>query len=183
MIVRALRKPTKYRPSGPKLPPPGFRLQSGQCRAQGAPCEVTANTRSAPLFTNRKFSVGSTARPRGSVVRSSSIKVPRRLPSNSKATSAKSVPINTGCACNEKGHLQQSPRPPAASSAAAQSSALSYKSEFGGSIRSSGLDGGSPSIHGKLCAINETRAIRGQEHDRLGNLVGCGRTARRSLGG
>jgi hypothetical protein len=25
MIVRVPRKPTKYRPSGPKLPPPGFR--------------------------------------------------------------------------------------------------------------------------------------------------------------
>ena len=50
-------------------------------------------------------------------------------------------------------------------------------------IQVSGLDSGSPSIYSELRAINETGALRRQEDNRLGNLVGCGRTARWSLGG
>jgi hypothetical protein len=44
------------------------------------------------------------------------------------------------------------------------------------------LDSGSPSIYGELCTINETGTLRRQEDNCLGNLVGCGWTARRSLG-
>jgi hypothetical protein len=87
-MVRSLRRPTKYRPSGPKMPPPGFRPSMRPLSRTMRPCEEIANTRSAPLFRNSKFSFGSTARPRGSTMRSSSINIPRRVPSNSKLSSA-----------------------------------------------------------------------------------------------
>ena len=87
-MVRALRKPMKYRPSGPKMPPPGFRPSIRSVSRTTRPSGEIANTRSSPLFRNSKFCFGSTARPRGSTMRSSSIKVPRKLPSNSKASSA-----------------------------------------------------------------------------------------------
>jgi hypothetical protein len=52
------------------------------------PFEEIANIRSTLLFRKSRSSFGSTARPRGSAMRSSSTKVPRSVPSNSKASSA-----------------------------------------------------------------------------------------------
>ena len=42
---------------------------------------------------------------------------------------------------------------------------------------------GAPSVDGEFCAVNETRPIRRQEDNGLGNFVRCGRTARRGLCG
>src|SRR5207244_11334201 len=44
-------------------------------------------------------------------------------------------------------------------------------------------NGSAPSINSKLCPVNETGTIRGQEDNGFGNLVRCSRTVRRSLGG
>jgi hypothetical protein len=85
------------------------RLTQKQPTQNNSPSTEIANTRSAPLFRNSKFSFGSTARLRGSTIRSSSINLPRRLPSDFKREQrAKSVSTGTGDACNEKGHCATS---------------------------------------------------------------------------
>src|SRR5579862_2009658 len=74
------------------------------------PCEEIANTRSAPLFRNSKFSFGSTARPRGSAMRSSSTNVPRRLPSDSNASSAPNpFPLAPDALVTRSGIVQHPP--------------------------------------------------------------------------
>ena len=47
MIVYALRKPTKHRTSGAKLPPPGFRPSIRPLSRTMSRCEEIAKTRSA----------------------------------------------------------------------------------------------------------------------------------------
>jgi len=82
-----LRRPTKYRPSGPKLPPPGFRPSIRPVSRTTRPSEEIAKTRLVPLFRNSRSSFESTARPRRSAMRSSIIKIPRRVPFGSTARS------------------------------------------------------------------------------------------------
>ena len=63
-------------------------LQSGQCREQRAPARRSPTRDRPHCLRTVNFPLDRTARPRGSAMRSSSIKVPSRLPSNSKASSA-----------------------------------------------------------------------------------------------
>src|SRR6185437_7671206 len=97
-------------PSGPKLPPPGFRPSIRPVSRTTCPSTEIATTRSAPLFRNSKFSCGWTARPRGSAMRSSSTNVPRRLPSDSNASSAPNpFPLAPDALVTRRGIVQHPP--------------------------------------------------------------------------
>ena len=108
----------KYRPSGPKMPPsPGFRPSMRPVSRTMRPCEEIANTPIGTALETASFRLDRRQRPRGSTMRSSSINVPRSVPSNSKLSNApKPSPFCTGrFVKQEAAKTQQSsaiPRPP-----------------------------------------------------------------------